>query len=147
LERLNSHSTEIIFNFKNTTSDSDDEDGTIGAEYWPSICPSPQFEQYMSFSRFKEFRSLLPCIWIDEARKENDPWYKFSAAMDEFNEIRKMRVKTSQWICCDESMSTWKPRKTALGWLPNISFIIRKPKPLGKKTVISINMTYSTLII
>jgi hypothetical protein len=90
----------------------------------------------MSFSRFKEFWSLLPCIWIDEARKENDPWYKFSAAIDEFNEIRKMRVKSSQWISCDESMSAWKPRKTALGGLPNISFIIRKPKPLGKENVI-----------
>jgi hypothetical protein len=41
---------EIKFNFKNTTSDSDDEDDAIGADYWPSICPSPQFEQLMSFS-------------------------------------------------------------------------------------------------
>ena len=79
---------------------------------------------------------MLPCIWIDETRKENDQWYKFSAAVDEFNEIRKTRVKCSQWISCDESMSAWKPHKTTLGGLPNISFIIRKPKPLGKERVI-----------
>jgi hypothetical protein len=29
-------------------------------------------------------------------------------------------------------MSAWRPRKTALGGLPNISFIARKPEPLGK---------------
>ena len=28
-------------------------------------------------------------------------------------------------------MSPWKPRTTATGGLPNISFIKRKPKPLG----------------
>jgi len=28
-------------------------------------------------------------------------------------------------------MSSWKPRTTATGSLPNISFIMRKPKPLG----------------
>jgi hypothetical protein len=31
----------------------------------------------------------------------------------------------------DESMSAWHPRTTALGGLPNISYIIRKPEPLG----------------
>jgi hypothetical protein len=29
-------------------------------------------------------------------------------------------------------MSAWRPRTTALGGLPNISFIARKPEPLGK---------------
>jgi hypothetical protein len=77
------------------SSDFDDEDDATGAEYWPSICPSLQYEQFMSFSQFNEFRSLLPCIWIDEARKENDLWYKLSAAVDEFNEIHKLGVKSS----------------------------------------------------
>ena len=31
----------------------------------------------------------------------------------------------------DESMSAWKPRADKLGGLPNISFVMRKPKPLG----------------
>ena len=31
----------------------------------------------------------------------------------------------------DESMSSWRPRTTATGGLPNISFIMRKPEPLG----------------
>ncbi len=28
-------------------------------------------------------------------------------------------------------MSAWRPRTTALGGLPNISFVVRKPEPLG----------------
>eukprot|EP00873_Tetraselmis_striata_P006477 jgi/Tetstr1/426741/TSEL_001678.t1 len=31
----------------------------------------------------------------------------------------------------DESMSAYQPRATKLGGLPNLSFIYRKPKPLG----------------
>ena len=31
----------------------------------------------------------------------------------------------------DESMSAWAPKTTARGGLPNISYIARKPKPLG----------------
>ena len=56
----------------------------------------------------------------------------FSSAIDEFNELRKNLLFDSRWISADETMCTWRPRKTALGGLPNISFIIRKPEPLGK---------------
>jgi hypothetical protein len=94
-----------LFSLKYMSSDSDHEDDVVGGDYWPSICPSPKFEQFMSFSQFKECRSL-------------------------------------QWISCDESMLAWKPRKTALGGLPDIFFISRKPKQLGKNNVISIHMTY-----
>ncbi len=31
----------------------------------------------------------------------------------------------------DESLSAWRPRKDKTGGLPNISFILRKPEPLG----------------
>ena len=31
----------------------------------------------------------------------------------------------------DESMSAWSPRKDKYGGLPHISYIFRKPKPLG----------------
>ena len=38
----------------------------------------------------------------------------------------------SSWIkVLDESMSAFKPRTTKTGGLPNISFIARKPEPLG----------------
>jgi hypothetical protein len=56
--------------------------------------------------------------------------YQFSDAVEEFNEIRRKRVVGSLWISV-ESMSAWKPRTTDKGDLPNISFIVPKPKPLG----------------
>jgi hypothetical protein len=35
-------------------------------------------------------------------------------------------------LVADESMSAWVPRTSKTGGLPNISFIKRKPEPLGK---------------
>jgi hypothetical protein len=86
----------------------------------------------MSFYRWKEFRRFFPAIFVNETRKDSDPWYDFSGIIDEFNDIRRSELIGSQWLSLDETMSAWRPRKTALGGLPNISFIARKPEPLGK---------------
>jgi hypothetical protein len=86
----------------------------------------------MAFSCFKDFRRFLPSIYVDESRKENDVWWEFSGAVDEFNVIRRNKAICSNWISADETMSAWRPRTTALGGLPNISFIVGKPEPLGK---------------
>ena len=34
-------------------------------------------------------------------------------------------------LVMDESMSAWGPQTTTTGGLPNISFVQRKPEPLG----------------
>jgi hypothetical protein len=39
-----------------------------------------------------------------------DPWYQFSAAVEEFNMIQQKRVAGLFWISVDESMSARKPR-------------------------------------
>jgi len=108
------------------------EEGDDDDDKWASLCPEPHFEKFMSFGRWKDFRRFFPEIFADETRKETDVWYQFSAAIDEFNEIRSNLICGSRWISVDETMCAWKPRKTATGGLPNISFIIRKPEPLGK---------------
>jgi hypothetical protein len=51
-----------------------------------SLVP-PQFEQFMPFSRFKDFCHILPEIHVDESIKETNPWYQFSDAVDKFNFI------------------------------------------------------------
>jgi hypothetical protein len=79
----------------------------------------------------KDFQKFFPEIFVDESRKESDPWFKFSTAINEFNDIRRTNLICSNWISADETMSAWRPRKTALGGLPNISFISQKPEPLG----------------
>jgi hypothetical protein len=110
------------------SKDMEEEDGDV----WHSISASPHFEQYMAFSRFKDFRRFLPAIFSDEIKKQTDPWYQFSGAIDEFNLIHNTKFVCSQWICANESMCSLRPRTTALGGLPNISFVVRKPEPLGK---------------
>ncbi|MFN9983846.1 MAG: hypothetical protein ACK53Y_28225, partial [bacterium] len=45
---------------------------------WRSISQSPKSEQYMAFSRFKDFQHFLPSIHADKSRKDTDPWYQFS---------------------------------------------------------------------
>eukprot|EP00873_Tetraselmis_striata_P002117 jgi/Tetstr1/422381/TSEL_013221.t1 len=42
-----------------------------------------------------------------------------------------MLLVMGAWITFDEAMSAYQPRSTKTGGLPNISFIKRKPEPLG----------------
>ena len=82
--------------------------------------------------RFKQFRLFITAIWEDESTKDSDPWWRFEAGVEEFNHLRQEGVMTDLWSIIDEIMSAWQPKKTALGGLPNISEIKRKPAPLGK---------------
>lgn len=111
------------------------EDGDEEKEFeYHSLVPHPNFDRYMTYSRFKDFRRFLPTIWHDDQLKEaGDPWWQFAQAIDSFNEIRQKKLVKSPWVTIDESMSAWRPRTTALGGLPNISHIPRKPEPLGSE--------------
>jgi hypothetical protein len=84
----------------------------------------------MSENRFNQIRRYIPFLW---ARKptENDPWWQFSAAVEAFNENRQNSVLASFLKTMDESMSAFRPRTTRFGDLPHLSFILRKPEPLG----------------
>lgn len=102
-------------------------------EHWDSMVPHPQFDNNMKFYRFKDLRHFLPLVFHSAELKElGDPWWQFEDAIIQFNNNRRQRVQASPWLVVDESMSAWRPRTTATGGLPNISFIIRKPEPLGK---------------
>jgi hypothetical protein len=91
---------------------------------WSSIIPSPDFGKYMGENRFKEYRKVIPKIWDNKDAKDSDPWWEFSAAVDEFNRHRRDLIQASHWKVEDESMSAWCPRKSKTGGLPNISYII-----------------------
>jgi hypothetical protein len=51
--------------------------------------------------------------------------------VDEFNEHHQDLIQVSRWKVDDESMSARFPHKSKTGGLPNISYIIQKPEPLG----------------
>jgi hypothetical protein len=70
---------------------------------------------------------------------------EFSSAVEEFNQKWQDLVQPSTRMVEDESISAWCPRKTKTGGLPNISFIIRKPEPLG--TVCSVNCFFYFILL
>jgi hypothetical protein len=97
------------------------------------MVPDPNFDNIMKLYCFKDFRRFPPRAYESKAAKNNkDPWWQFCDAVAEFNNNRKTKLNLPWWLTADESMSPWKPRLSATGGLPNISFILRKPKPLGK---------------
>ena len=53
-----------LFGGKKGDQDEDDFDE------WPSISPSPAFEQYMAFSQFKDFRRFSPLSMLIKAEKK-----------------------------------------------------------------------------
>ena len=92
-------------------------------EPFESILPSAHFEKYMKLYRFKQFRKYVNLIWEDENLKETDEWWRFQPAVDEFNDIRRIRILSAFWMIVDETMSAYRPRTSATGKLPNISYI------------------------
>lgn len=85
----------------------------------------------MSHSRFKAIKVLIRFAFYDHNLAESDPYFPVSSLVDDFNDNRKKTVAASIDIIVDESMCSFRPRTTATSDLPNISFIFRKPKPLG----------------
>ena len=86
----------------------------------------------MSKDRFDAIRKVFPFAFYDyEAEKQGDPWHPIGLLVKGYNENRHYSVAASVKKIMDECMSNWKPRTSALGGLPFLSFILRKPKPLG----------------
>lgn len=98
--------------------------------------------KYMNESRFKWIKKRwmsqfeLP---LDDAGKEANKWWPVGYLVHGFNMNRQQTVASSRVKTLDESMSAFRPQTTKTGNLPNISFILRKPEPLGTelKTVAS----------
>ena len=91
----------------------------------------------MSKCRFEEIRSKFHHAFFDLSKNDStveetyDPWFPVSKLINDLNENRRRLVASSSTKLLDETMSAWKPRKDKTGGLPNISFIQRKPEPLG----------------
>mmetsp|Transcript_20233 Transcript_20233/g.43993 ORF Transcript_20233/g.43993 Transcript_20233/m.43993 type:complete len:627 (-) Transcript_20233:1152-3032(-) len=60
-----------------------------------------------------------------------DPWNPVIALVNGFNSNRAQKVAASHCKILDEVMSAWSPTTTKYGGLPFLSFILRKPQPLG----------------
>ena len=101
-----------------------------------SVLPFVNLQKFMSYHRFNDIRSKFQFAFYDLAKNDPslpsfDPWHPVSKLIDNFNKNRFEKVAASRIKVLDESMSAWRPRKDKTGGLPNISFIKRKPEPLG----------------
>ena len=89
-------------------------------------------KRLISPDRFKRTRFIFPCAFA-KTEKQSDPWYMILDMLDGFNENRKEWIAASATKTHDECMSAIRPRTTATSTLPNLSFINRKPEPLGSE--------------
>ena len=90
------------------------------------------YGQYIPVHYFRAFVVGFPHLWSPEEYWYSDtiPWDSFKPFVEAFNAKRRALLKTVYFLM-DESMSAWRPKTSATGGLPNITFEPRKPKPLG----------------
>lgn len=100
------------------------------------LVPAPGFSSYMILDRFKSIKGYFPYSFFD-LNNISDPWFRISRLVEAFNNKRSEIVCASRKKTLDESMCSWRPRTTETGGLPNISYIRRKPEPLGTEFKVS----------
>ena len=106
-----------------------------GSDCWATdtvdMLPPPNFGRHLNADRFD--RILRYFARGPEGCDENaaeDPWFQVRWMVNGYNACRK-RVFIWGWCCIvDESMVSWTG-KSGVGGLPHLSFIPRKPEPLG----------------
>ena len=91
----------------------------------------PGFGDYMRRRRFDEIKAACTAAFRDEDKKGTDAWFQFRPAVEGHNANRLRTVHMSTLPVPDEAMSPFRPRTSASGGLGHISFIDRKPKPMG----------------
>lgn len=75
----------------------------------------------------------------DEAKKATDDWWRVRKYIDRFCDHVKDSMYISSLVCLDESMSALVPKTTKSGNLPNLSYVERKPEPLGKELKVAMD--------
>ena len=84
----------------------------------------------MAYYRFRQIKAVYPFAFQDK-EAEKDPWNMILLGVNGYNKSRKDWIAASVMKVLDESMSAWCPQSTKTGGLPHLSFILRKPEPLG----------------
>ena len=77
---------------------------------------------------------------------EQDLWWQFSGAVKDLNSQWHKVIISLVWKTLGDSMSMYKPRKTKTDGLPNISYILPNPEPLGKYIYFFYFVVFCTLL-
>ena len=70
-------------------------------------------------------------MFSDESRREFGPYWQVIGGIHDFIKTRQETIACCRVKVYDESMSPYAPSHSVSGNLPNISYIMRKPEPLG----------------
>jgi hypothetical protein len=95
------------------------------------ILRAVDYSKYMSRTRFTEIRQYMAFIFADRTLEGIDDWWQIMGGVNGFNANRLRIVQSPNVKVLDETMSAYRPRTTKFGTLPYLSFILRKPEPLG----------------
>ena len=87
--------------------------------------------RFMKLKRFQEWKACVALAYADETLKNDDPWWQISSVFDKMRRNRQRNIAMSIFKVMDESMSAFSPQTTKSGNLPHLSFVKRKPEPLG----------------
>jgi hypothetical protein len=111
------------------------------------ILDHPNLSKILPFSRFRDIKACFTEaftpyenfrvpdgeVWspIEGKTPAQDKWRRSQLMLNHFNSVIRSNFNLADCIVLNESMSPWKPRQSKTGNLPHMSFIMRKPKPLG----------------
>ena len=107
----------------------------VGTDLWATedkgMIRSPDFGRVLTKDRFERVgrylsRGPLGC----EEDLGNDPWIEVRWILTKFNDKRRKQFRPGWALVPDETMIPWKGN-AGPGGIPHISFIKRKPEPLG----------------
>ena len=98
----------------------------------PGILRRVDYTSHMTRTRFQEIRKYMAFVFANKTlNKGKDDWWQVFGGVNGLNENRKEIVQAPNIRVLDESMSAFRPRTTKTGNLTYLSFILRKPEPLG----------------
>eukprot|EP00934_Nitzschia_sp_Nitz4_P004390 Nitzschia sp. Nitz4//scaffold475_size5561//3915//5458//NITZ4_009216-RA/size5561-snap-gene-0.2-mRNA-1//-1//CDS//3329552714//4380//frame0 len=109
-----------------------------GGKIWDSVEPEGidvivNASQWMYKYRFEQIYEQMAFVFADPIKgmQGEDPWWTVAKGIEGFNENRAQVMRASVVKVMDESMSAYRPRTSPTGTLEFISFVARKPEPLG----------------
>ena len=89
------------------------------------------YSEFMTQRRFKDIRGIMSYVFMDKNLQGKDDWWMILGGVNGLNENRKTTVNAPNIKVMDETMSAFCPQTTKTGNLPHLSWILRKPEPLG----------------
>jgi hypothetical protein len=96
-----------------------------------ALMPAPGFGRLMSRDKFRRIlRYWARGTQEDKDQLRTNPWTQVDKWVRGFNHARQREICPGSSLTPDEMMLEWKG-KSGHGGLPHLSFIKRKPQPLG----------------